>query len=384
MARPQIDQIYPLVNETFAMMTGRTDIKAVDNTTLVTMGQTVSALGMNDIWLNSLSRRIGKTIDDYRQYRNKFSDLYRDDIEWGAIVQKIRVEMPDAVEDDTFKVGQMDGQSLDQYVINNPKASQTFFDKHSPYSFYITMQERFLREAFLSAGAMATFVNQIFGKVQNKIEFVHEELARLAIATWILNTPAAQEYKLLTMYNARFGTTLTADQAWYEDKFLRYAISVMNSVSEKMETMSMLYNSQGVNRFTPQSEQRFYALSDWKQCLGAFSQYAAFHERFITKNADVSVPYWQGVKEADKINDLSTLSKVMGKVDDGKGGTTEKTVNNVVGIIFDHTAIGTHRAEQNVLTTPVNARGAYYNTFWHEDQMWFNDRSENGVIFTLN
>lgn len=383
MARPEVNQIYPLVNSIFKQMTGRSDIEVVDNTTLVSLGQEVNNLGLNDLWLNALARRIGKTIDDNRVYRNKFSDLYRDDMAWGAIVQKLRVEMPDAVKDDMYEVGQLDGQSLDQYVINNPKATQKFFDKEAPYSFFITMQDKFLREAFLSEGAMGAFVNQIFTKVRNKIEVTLEDLARLAVNTYMLNAKPAQVYNLVTMYNKTFGTSLTSEQAWYDDKFLRFAISKMNSISEKMESMSVLYNGENVERFTPQSQQRFYALADFKQNLGAFSQYAAFHERFISKNADVSVPYWQAVKEGDDVNSLSVLGKVSGKVT-GSKGTEEKTLTNVVGIIFDYDAIGTHRIEERVLTTPVNARGAYYNTYWHENQLWFNDLSENGVIFTLN
>ena len=77
---------------------------------------------------------------------------------------------------------------------------------------------------------------------------------------------------------------------------------------------------------------------------------------------------------------MAVLSKVIGKVD----SKVDKTIENVVGVLFDREAIGTFRQEEKVLTTPVNARGAYYNTFWHEKQMWFNDMSENAVIFTLN
>ena len=32
----------------------------------------------------------------------------------------------------------------------------------------------------------------------------------------------------------------------------------------------------------------------------------------------------------------------------------------------------------------INAAGGYTNTFWHEKQLWFNDLSENFVMFTLN
>nr|DAG71742.1 MAG TPA: major capsid protein [Caudoviricetes sp.] len=376
----EVNQIYDLCNQIFQQMTGRTDIEAVDSASLVAMGNEVSNLGKNDLWLNTLARRIGLTIDSYRVYRNRFSDLYRTQVEWGALVQKLTVEMPDAVADDMYKVGQMNGQALDHYIINNPKAKQKIFDKETPYSFFITMQEKMLTEAFLNAGAMSSFVNQVFGKVQNKIEVVLEDLARVALVNMMCNLSTKQEIKLVTLYNSKTGSTLNPQTALFDPAFMRFAIGMMNNIASKLETMSVLFNTDGYDRFTPKSEQRFYVLADFITQLETVVQYAAFNPQYVNKSVDIAVPYWQGVKEGDDINDIAVLSKVIGKVD----SKVDKTIENVVGVLFDREAIGTFRQEEKVLTTPVNARGAYYNTFWHEKQMWFNDMSENAVIFTLN
>lgn len=376
----EVNQIYDLCNQIFQQMTGRTDIEAVDSASLVAMGNEVSNLGKNDLWLNTLARRIGLTIDSYRVYRNRFSDLYRTQVEWGALVQKLTVEMPDAVADDMYKVGQMNGQALDHYIINNPKAKQKIFDKETPYSFFITMQEKMLTEAFLNAGAMSSFVNQVFGKVQNKIEVVLEDLARVALVNMMCNLSTKQEIKLVTLYNSKTGSTLNPQTALFDPAFMRFAIGMMNNIASKLETMSVLFNTDAYDRFTPKSEQRFYVLADFITQLETVVQYAAFNPQYVNKSVDIAVPYWQGVKEGDDINDIAVLSKVIGKVD----SKVDKTIENVVGVLFDREAIGTFRQEEKVLTTPVNARGAYYNTFWHEKQMWFNDMSENAVIFTLN
>lgn len=376
----EVNQIYDLCNQIFQQMTGRTDIEAVDSASLVAMGNEVSNLGKNDLWLNTLARRIGLTIDSYRVYRNRFSDLYRTQVEWGALVQKLTVEMPDAVADDMYKVGQMNGQALDHYIINNPKAKQKIFDKETPYSFFITMQEKMLTEAFLNAGAMSSFVNQVFGKVQNKIEVVLEDLARVALVNMMCNLSTKQEIKLVTLYNSKTESTLNPHTALFDPAFMRFAIGMMNNIASKLETMSVLFNTDGYDRFTPKSEQRFYVLADFITQLETVVQYAAFNPQYVNKSVDIAVPYWQGVKEGDDINDIAVLSKVIGKVD----SKVDKTIENVVGVLFDREAIGTFRQEEKVLTTPVNARGAYYNTFWHEKQMWFNDMSENAVIFTLN
>ena len=120
----------------------------------------------------------------------------------------------------------------------------------------------------------------------------------------------------------------------------------------------------------------FAIINEFQTAMETEVQYAAFHDDYVKKRANIELPYWQA---AQKPLDISL------KVYDGNT-TTKKdvTVNNVVGFLFDRDALGTFRKEEAVLTTPMNARGRYTNTFWHEQQMWFNDLSENGIIFTLN
>lgn len=382
---PEVNQIYPIVNSVFKQMTGREDIQAVDTASLVAMGSTVESIGKLDLWLNTLAKRIGYTIDGYRVYRNKFSDLNRNQLEWGAIVQKITAEMPDAVYDKMPDVGNMDGQSVDHYIISNPKVRQRLFDKETPYSFFITMQTKYLREAFLSSGAMAAFINQIFGKVQNKIEFTNEELGRMCVANFILNLKNSQHYHLVSMYNQTGpAVSVTTQSARYDGNFLRWAVGIINNVSRKMESMSVLYNSEGFDRFTPKENQKFYMIADFMTTLETVVSYAAFNPQYVTARADILLPYWQASKSANDQNSWDSITTIKGSVTDSKGAHQEKTLNNLIGVLYDYDALGTFRVEEMVLTTPVNARAAYYNTFWHEQQLWFNDMSENGVAFFLD
>lgn len=380
---PEVNQIYPIVNSLFKQMTGREDIQAVDTTSLVAMGQEVDNLGKLDLWLNTMARRIAITIDGYRPYRNKFSDLYRTQIEWGALVQKLTAEMPEAVEDKTYDIGMMDGQSVDHYIINNPKVHQRIFDKETPYSFFITMSTKLLRDAFLSSGAMAALVNQIFGKVRNKIEFVLEELARIAVANFVLNLKDIQHFHLVTMYNNSTGKALNTGTAKLDQDFQRWAVGFMNMISDKMESMSIQYNSDGFDRFTPKADQRFYMLADFMEMLRTTILYSAFNEKYLSVTPNIMVPYWQASKKATDKTDWANVSSVSGSIIKN-GKTQELKLDNLVAIIFDRDAIGTFREEEEVLTTPVNARARYYNTYWHERQLWFNDMSENGVAFFLD
>lgn len=382
MALPRYDatQIFPIVNSVFQQMTGREDIQATDTNSLVAMGQTLEAIGMMDTWLNSLATRIGRTITDYRMYRSKFSIMAKDSLEWGAAVQKIHVNMPEAVEDLTWEIGKMDGQSVDQWIISNPKAHQKFYQKNTPYSFYITMTTKMLREAFLSEGAMAAFINAVFGKAQNKIEMVHEDLARLCLANFIGNLPVEQEMHLVTIYNSTSPkTTVNTATAMADPDFMRWMIGFINTLSDKLETSSVLYNEGGYDKFTPKSDQMFFMLAEVISRAETVVQYAAFNPQYVTKSPDIKIPYWQA-NENIQTGNLSQISEI--SVTDRNGQSVTK--QNLIGILFDREAMGTYRDESEVLTTPVNARARYYNTFWHERQMWFNDMDEQGVALYLD
>lgn len=375
-----VNQIYSLVNSVFNQMTGRTDITVTDSKSLVAMGNEVDSLGKNDLYLNSLARRIGLTIDDYRVYENDFSHFKRDSFTYGALVQKLHTEMPEAVEDVAYNVGAMDGQSVDHYVISNPKVKQKIFDVVTPYSFFITIQDYLLQEAFSSSSGMYSLINSIFGQCQNKMEVVHEDLGRLAMSNLFVNLKPVQVYNLVTAYNNAKNATLTSSDALYNPDFLRFAIGVMNNVSRKMTKMSVVYNAEGQNRHTPYAKQNMFMLSDFETQLETVVLWQAFQDQYLKLQNFVPVPYWQAIKDGTKINDWSTVSKVI--LNNSEGAQT--IIPNIVATIIDWDAFGTFRQMKRVATTPVNARALYYNTFWHERQMWFNDLGENVVLFTLN
>lgn len=376
---PDVNQIYPIVNEIYKESTGIEGVNAIDTNSLIAMGTSLDQLGKKDIWLNGLSKRIGLTIDDYHAYESSYASLARTALEWGAYVQKFHVDVPDAFEEKSVDVGKMDGLSVDQWIITNPTASEKIFGLNTPYTLRITIQDTWLSEAFLGSNAMAALIRAIFGKIRNKKEIAMENLSRLAIGNFIINLAAKQHFHLVSLYNSIYGKTVTAVEAKTDPDLLRWAVGFINNISKKMEKMSVLYNSAGYEKFTPRSRQHFYVLADFMTMYDTVVMYSAHNPKYITANPDVEVPFWQG-SGTQTGNDWEAITKVYGTNVDG----SQVQLNNLIGIIFDHDAIGTFRQQERVRTTPVNARGEYYNTFWHENPMFFNDMDENGVAFFLD
>ena len=366
------NQIYTIVNSIVDQAIGDSGIVATDTQGLVSLGNVVLDSSTNtEAFLNTLAQRIGRTIYRFRAYNNKFNDMIVSDMEWGAILQKIRVEMPVAESDEMY--GLTDGVAVDHYVVAKPKAHQKLFVTRTPYQFKVTIQRETLKEAFLSAEAMGAFIALVFGEVRNAIELSLENLGRLTMCAAISETTASQTIDLVTDYNAETGSSLTAATARHSADFLRYAIYRINNVVDMMQDMSVLYCDGVLPTFTDLENMRVKVLSKFQRRLETMVDYAAFHEQFTKIDKQyTTVNFWQAEQDPDEIN--------IKKPSDGSAYNE----TNIVAVIHDRDAFGIHQIDETVLTTPINAAGAYYNQYWHEKQGRFVDTAENLVVFTLN
>lgn len=370
------NEVYAIVNEVHKEATGSKAVAVIDTQSFVDYGNTVLASNdQTETFMSTLMLQMARMYTTFRPYESSLRDLIVTGEEWGAIYQKIDAEVGDFVSDDTYEL--TDGQSVDQYVVRKPTATQKLFVKKSPYKNYVTISRKALKDAFRSEGDFSLFVSLVFGKMRTKLDFALENLARLAIANYIgtLAAQNAQEIHLVTNYNAATGSSLTAATAPFDKDFQAYAVGEIELVSKRMRNLSTSYNLEGAERHTPTGEQRLLVLDEFQTRLQTVLQYQAFHEQLVSLREFIEVPYWQGE---------SARSTIKVTVDDGDGGTTNETVENIIACVFDRFALGTFRSDEETLTTPVNASARYYNTFHFAEQLWYNDMSENFVYFTLN
>lgn len=370
----QTAQIYTLVNAVNKQAFGSQAITVSDPAGLISLGKTVLSSSTNtESFLNALVQRIGQTIYAQRLYSNKLRDLNISEMRWGAILQKLSFKMPEAVADDAYNL--VDGQSIDHYVVAKPEVDQKLFVARAPYSFYRTTPMWQLDEAFTSESAMGAFISNVNISVRNAIEATLENLGRLTIATGVAEaTGTGQAVHLVTEYNAASGRTVTAAGALLDPDFLRFAIRRIKRVSKGMTDMGVLYNDGTIERHTPYEMQRVRILSDFALALETEVEYSAFNRQFVELEGFTELNYWQSATPGEEAQ-----IKVK-KLSDG----TDAEINNVVAILHDRDALGIYQQFERTLTTPVNARGAYFNTFYHSMNNRLVDQSENLVYFALD
>lgn len=382
-------QIYSIVNEVATQAMGTTALNVVDNEGLVSLGTTVLGTdATKNNFINALTDRIGRTIVSFRAYHSHFPDFERDSIEWGNILQKLKIGMPDVEQDDSYDL--VDGTSVDQYKINKPTVNQLLFTSETPWQTHITVHLDELEKAFLNANAMGTFISGMFGEVQNRIELAMENLSMNCINNYIgeiserKTTSPNRVVNLLTEYKEKTNIdhTTNPEEALDDEGFLKYVVRRINSISSTMEYMTNGYynatsdfvtgeSSKAYSRHTPKSEQKLMLFIDMVNALKTNMNSKAFNmEQVAIDIPFTTVPFWQSLQEPSGIS-IKTASG------------TEVNESLIMGVMFDREAMGTFKKKYTSLTTPINAAGKYYNVFYHMITMYFNDLTENGVIFLL-
>ena len=366
-----VKQIYDIVNSVNKQTMGLTELTVVDEQGLISLGQTVlTTNGLADTWLNSLAQRIGRTIISFREYKSKYSDMVLDSMQWGNIVQKIKVSMPEATKDESYSL--VDGESVDMYKVAKPKVTQSFFTSETPYQFFVTVKRTQLEEAFTSETSMIGFIGAIYGEVQNAIELSLESLARNCINNFIgEKINSSKQINLLAMYNTETSKKLTVNTCLHDKEFLAYCVSRINLYSKYMENMSTEYNDGKQTRHTPKTLQHLRVLEDFESRLETVVQYQAFREDYVKLNNYHTTSFWQSIKKPSEIN-----------VKISSNGTAINS-GGIVAVLYDRDALGLYKKDSWNSTTPFNSAGGYYNTYYHHKELYFNDLSENFVVFVI-
>lgn len=382
------NQIYTIVNEVAQQAMGSKAIAVVDNQGLISLGNTVlGSDATKNNFINALTDRIGRTIVSFRAYHSHFPDFERDSIEWGNILQKLKIAMPNAEEDDSYNLE--DGESVDQYKINKAKVNQMLFTTETPWQTHITVHLEDLEKAFIDSTAMGAFISGMFGEVQNRIELAMENLSMNCVNNYMAEIIKRKEtapnriVNLVTEYKEKTGVDHTTEPltALDDEEFLKYVVRRINSISTTMEYMTNgMYNSatdttggdaSANSRHTPKSEQRMMLFIDLVNSLKTNINSKAFNMEQVAIDIPFkTVPFWQSLKSPSEINIKSDSD------------TSTKT-SGVMGILYDKEAMGTFKKKYNSITSPINAAGQYYNVFYHMITMYYNDLTENAVLFLL-
>lgn len=375
----KVEQIYTLVNETAKESMGEKAITVKDVSSLIALGDSVlSSASDTENFLNTLVERIARTVFSVRRYETDTEGMVRHPFEFGCIVQKIYVDMPEAKQNNSWEIGK-EGYTPVFAPVIKPTAKQKLFNGITTWEVDVTIPDYMLRTAFLNETSMATFIDAIFTAMDNMITLALENNANLTRASFIARKIKGGKpcgaINLLHEYNTLTNAGLTVETAMMNAEFLAWASRAINLWVKRMSKMSVLFNEEGYKRHTPKDKIVVNLLQDFTSACDTFLGANTFHDELVKLPMYDSVAYWQGAGESFDFDDTSAINV---KIDE----SNTITKKGIIGVIYDYEAMGVTLNERRS-TSERNNHDEYTNYYNKANIGYFNDMSENGIVFYL-
>lgn len=373
----QVKQIYDIMNTVTNEIIGKSDLVAEDLSNIIDVGKELLDNTSVDNYVKTLVNRIGKVIFVSRPYSGNVPSVLMDSWDYGAVVEKISAEMPEAKENASWDL--TDGTDYSPNVFYKPTVSTKFFNNKVTFEIDMSFTEMQVKESFSSATEVNSFLSMLYNAVEKSFTVKVDGLIMRTINNMIgetLNADKTSNVKavnLLKMYNDKFGTTLTAEKSITDKEFIRFASMTMALYTDRMSRLSTLFNIGGKNRFTSTDMLHVVMLSDFKASANSYLQSDTFNNEFTKLPNAETVPYWQGSGTDFAFNKVSAIN-----VKTSSGKTVSKS--GILAVMFDRDAVGVTNLNKRV-TTNYNPKGEFYNNFFKLDCGAFNDLNENFVVF---
>lgn len=372
-------QVYELLNEVASQSMGEKAVSVVDGGSFTALGDEVLSSATNkENFMNALVDRIGRTIFSVRNYRAIDTSIVKHPFEYGCILQKIYVELPDAKPNNAWEIGKEDYKPEFAPVIK-ANVKQKLFNKINTWEIDCTIPDYMLRTAFTSAEKMGAFISAIFVAMDNRMEQALEnsiDITRSAfIARKINGAKPCGAINLLHEYNTLTNAGLTVDSCLRNTDFLKWCASELTKWAKRMARMSVVFNEEGYQRHTPYENLVVNVLQDFASATTAFLQADTYHKEMVSLPKYSEVPYWQGSGESFAFEDTS-------KIDIKLSDDVTVTKSGIIAVMYDEQAIGVTMNERRS-TSERNNKDEYTDYFNKADIGYFNDMSENGIVFFI-
>ena len=370
---------------------GKTDLVHEDLTGIVDMGTEVFNQNAIDNYVKSLVNHIGKVVFVNRPYSGKVPSVLMDAWEFGSVMEKISADIPQAEENESWKL--TDGTEYKQDIFHKPTVTAKFFNSKVTFEVPVSITERQVKESFSSAAQLNGFLSMIYNAVDKSMTIKTDALIMRTINNMIAETLDADKaafgstkpdystastvrcVNLLKLYNTAKNAQLTAATAILDPNFIRFAAYQMGLYADRLGSISTLFNVGGKERFTPKDALHTVLLSDFAKAAQAYLYADTYHNEQVLLPKAETVPSWQAT---GKDYAFANVSKIDVKSASGKN----ISISGVLGVMFDRDALGVTNSDKRV-TTNYNAKAEFFNNYYKFDAAYFNDTNENFVVFFI-
>lgn len=362
----------------------------VDTSTFTSVAQATLLTG-TDNYTKAMSQVLGRTVFAVRPYDAPMRNLQVTGDDWANHRRKINYCDSDPVTDKAWAL--TDGQSVDMYEVHKPKVLQTNYYGQTNYSRVYTQADTQMEAAFKGPEELAQFWSSFVLHLSNQIEADRRNLAANLMANHLtgmtVTNPDSVVY-LLDEYNAQQGTSLSVQDVYKEANFpgfAAYAYGRINDISRLLKERSIKWHQNwtingtayNLMRHTPYDRQHLYLYSGTQSQIDAKVIPQVFHDNLLKYRDAELITFWQNLDKRDQISASPVVTTAAGVAQ--KNAAVQ--LSNVFGSLLDFDAIGYTPRLSRIVPTPMNARGLYTNFWYHYGWSWYDDFTENAVLFLM-
>lgn len=394
--------VYGIVNAMSAEMFGQNStLTAFNTSTFATVGEAMLRTGYENT-VGALSAVIGRTIIAARPYRGKFRIIMRVPQEFGLITRKIsfyatKLEESNDFNTDINATQIVDGNSIDPWTITKTYPLEINFAGLKVTQKNYTIFRYQLKQAFQSEAQFGSFVSGLLVRIANDLEVMMDAENRLQVlnaigATYNVGT-ARQKVNLTAAFNAFYGTTYTAAQllSTYFDELMKFFVMRLKGDMSLMEEENELFhifpaknddagNALTLTRHTAPEDRRLLLYMPRIRQAEATVFPSLFDSSYLKLDQYEGVEYWQNPNLPEAVSVTpNQLNVSTGQSANGNA----VALDHVLAVLFDRDALVTSVHVEDVLTSPVNNKGSYYNVTYHWGKDHMLDQTENMIIYYL-
>ncbi len=379
----KVEQIYNIVNTISSEMLGDSIIVAEDLSNIVDVGRTIESSVGFDNFVRSLVDHVGRMVFVDRVYGGRAPSVLVDAWEYGSILEKISVALPEAQENEVWDL--QDGQSYDPNVFKRPNVTAKFFNDRITFDIQLSITTKQVKSAFDSVTQLNSFISMLYTSVANSATVKTDGLIMRAINNMIGETlynefpggtytgSGVKAVNLLKLYNDIASSDITAADFLHTPEAIRNSIRVFKNYIDRIKVMSSLFNMGGQERFTPDDRLHIVMLSEFANAADVFLQSDTFNEQYTALPRAERTVYWQGSGTDYAFSSTSAV-----KIQTASGHVID--TNGILAVMFDRDALGVANIDRYV-TSQYNAKGDFTNNFYHYTEGLWNDGNENFIVF---
>lgn len=351
---------------------------------------------------------LARTIYSIRPYSRKLSGMVWDTERYGNYIRKFTPIVNNSnVDNDEWNVNA---------ELAKPEASQDWKAGTKPIKYDVlltiasggqtfarkyTIWKNQLNAAFDSEEGVASYFSMLMTEFSNIYEIDLENVARAQLANLAIiladagsAAPTAgnlckknQVFHALTKYNAETGLAMTAKTIMNPADFRPFMVWLSAEMKTLKENLAIRgtrfhgdFTDKVVNRHTDARDLRFYLVSKFGNYFEANGS-EFFHPEKAELGDYEKVTFW-----TDPEKPMTITGSAEGVKADGTSTftLTNKTVENVLGIMMDIDTLGIVPVDQSSAMEPLNARYLFRNGWNHYTFKTPVDFTENAILILLD